>query len=40
VDDVGITSLTAAGDILYAVSATGELQALRIRAVPGRDAGR
>jgi len=33
VDDVGITSMIAADDILYAVSATGEIQALRIRAV-------
>lgn len=33
VDDTGITSLTAADGILYAVSATGELHALRIRAV-------
>jgi outer membrane protein assembly factor BamB len=40
VDDVGITSLTTADDILYAVSATGEIQALRLRAVVRRGAGR
>jgi len=40
VDDVGITSLIAADDILYAVSATGEIQALRIRAVRRHGSGR
>jgi len=40
VDDVGITSLITADDILYAVSATGEIQALRIRAVRRRGSSR